>query len=879
MKRFLMMALAGLVALPNGTRAQDAVRPAYLLDHGWRFHQGDLDRLPIAAAEEGGVWQDVSLPHSWNRIGEYQLKRSAETNNFQGAGWYRLSVDTPKAPPGARHILQFDGVGTVADLWMNGHYVGQHRGGYSAFRFDVTDFVHPSGSNILVVKADNSKSRPGSPTQNVLPLSGDFFPYGGLYRAVTWIVAPAVQIDLLDHAGPGVYAATISADEAQAKLRLLTRLRNLGAHTRKVTVMAQVRDGDIVKASAQSPTFRLTKWGTNAVSQELTLMQPRLWQGRKDPYLYTLHVELRAGPKVLDRVDQPIGIRTMRFDPDQGFFLNGQPLPLHGVSRHQDKMGEGAALSDAEHRADMDQIAEIGANTIRFAHYQHAHKWFDLADQRGMIAWAEIPYVSIASFGDGPPDAAVVDNAQQQLTELIRQNFNHPSVAVWGIGNEVDSKVLFNRKPVQARALLDQLHRLAKQEDPLRMTAMADCCAEAPIAPPAAPETLIGATDVVGFNRYPGWYSLDARAMGTTLDRLHSKFPHIPMSVTEYGAGGALTQHSDNPMGGPINAFGRPHPEEYQSYVHEENWQDLKTRRYLWASWVWNMFDFASDFRGEGDAVDLNDKGLVTFDRKTRKDAFYFYQAHWSEAPVLHLTGRRYVDRPYSVIDIRAYSNAPDASLIVNGQDLGRQPCPEHICVWHNVALAPGANQIAVRATRYDQLLTDAMVLNGPNPRRDGVRINVGDLTGSLLSDGRRFGSDNFFAGGEAKALNATSMTALFERRAAPKQVASQHGTAVLNEGYREGQFRYQLPLENGDWTVKITSFEPEEARARTRSFSVVANGITAVSHFNPFEAAKGALIEVTRSFPVRVRQGQLTLEFVPETGPALVSAIEIERQ
>lgn len=874
-----LAALLGLamVLLPMPVPAKEAPRQTIPLQEGWSFHQGELQDAPLSSSFDDSGWRRVSLPHTWNRLGEYRTQRSEATNNYQGTGWYRLRFATPVNAARKRVLVQFDGVGTIADVWVNGVHVGRHRGGYSGFRFDVTPFLSGSGDNVLVVKADNSKPRPGSSTANVLPLSGDFFPYGGLYRGVSLVVAPAMQIDLLDHGGPGVYASVSSLDDTVAQVDVVTRLRNLGTRSYPIRAFATISDDRGVAATSASAVQRVAKSGTASIRQSLTVPNPWLWQGRADPHLYKVTVELRAGRRVIDRVEQPLGIRTMRLDPERGFFLNGKPLALHGVSRHQDMADKGAALSDEDHVRDMDLIEELGANTIRIAHYQQAQKWLELANERGMVVWAEIPYVSMATFGDGEPPAQVVENARQQLTELIRQNFNHPSVAVWGVGNEIDSLTL-GGKAVKARGLLQALHDLAKAEDPRRPTAFADCCAGSPFASHPDVEVLVGTTDAVGYNRYPGWYSPDPKALGPILDSLRQRFPRVPMSVTEYGAGGALTQHSDNPRGGAINAFGRPHPEEYQGWVHEENWRVLRDRPYLWATWVWNMFDFASDFRAEGDAIDLNDKGLVTFDRKTRKDAFYFYKANWSSAPVVHINGRRHAQRAYPAADISVYSNARDVALKVNGADAGLQPCPDRICTWRNVALSPGANRLVASATIDGVAISDEMTLQGPDPDRDGIRINAGYLTSLTLGDGRRFGSDHFFAGGEAKALNPKDITALFERRGAKDKAVTGAANPVLHEGYREGRFSYSIPMPNGRWQVRLSLFEPQESAPAKRTFSVVANGKRMLDRFDPFDAAGGSLKEVTRSFPVAVQNGRLELAFEPESGPAIVSAIEIVR-
>ena len=870
--------MLGLLFVAETASAADEPRRLVDLGQGWRFQQGGQPSDPLAPAFNDQDWKQVSLPHTWNQLGEYKTARSAATNNYQGVGWYRLRFQSPGGLDGKRAVLQFDGVGTIAEIWLNGKYVGRHDGAYSRFRFDVSSFLAAQGDNVLVVKADNSKPKAGSSTANVLPIAGDFFPYGGIYRGVSLIVAEPTHIDLLDHGGPGVYASVASVSDKSAAIDVLTKLRNDAGKARDIKVVATIRDDKGVEVASVSAPAKLDAANGGSVRQTLTVPNPRLWQGRADPYLYKVVVELRAGTKILDRVEQPLGIRTFRMDPDKGFFLNGKSVPLHGVSRHQDRLGKGWALSDADHVEDMDLIQEVGANTIRFAHYQHAPKWFELADQRGMIVWAEIPYVSAASFTGTTPTPEIVDNARQQLLELIRQNYNHPSVVTWGVGNEIDSYSIFTRKPVKARDLLRNLHDLAKQEDPTRPTTFADCCTDSPFGGPADAEQLVGVTDLAGFNRYAGWYSHMPKDLATILDALHTRFPTMPMSVSEFGAGGALTQHSDNALGGKINAFGRPHPEEYQSWVHEESWRVLNARPYLWASWLWNMFDFASDFRVEGDAIDLNDKGLVTYDRKTRKDAFYFYKANWSSEPVVHINGRRYVNRAYPVMDVRVYSNAETASLKVGDTDLGMRPCPERVCVWQNVPLKPGTNSLVASAVFDGKPVADEIVLNGPDPIAIGVRINSGDLTEQTMDGGLQFGSDHFFVGGEAKVLNPKDVTAFFATGQKTKVVTGAR-IAALHDGYREGSFTYDVPLPDGHWQVTLHFVEPSATAAGQRNFAVFANKKRLLSAFDPFAVAGGALKAVERSFPVTVKGGRLTLAFEPGTGPAIVSAIEITRK
>ncbi|MBS0255747.1 MAG: beta-galactosidase [Proteobacteria bacterium] len=840
------------------------------LGEGWRFQFGDAPGAATPAFDDSH-WPAVSLPHSWNRLGAYAEKRDPASDNRQGVGWYRLDYAAPAAPKGTRFWLDFAAVGSLAEVWVNGVSVCTHKGAFSRFRCDVTAQWHVGAHNRIAVRADNSRPAPGSSTQDVIPLGGDFFIHGGLYRGVSLISAAPVHIDLADHGGPGVYLATTRLTDQEAEVAVRTRIANQGKDAaRGVEALVEVADaaGQVV-ATRRQPLAAAP--GTSEITTSLALASPHRWNGRADPYLYRVTVTLRRGSQVLDSVSQPLGLRDIRIDADRGLFLNGQHLPLHGVSRHQDKLGKGWALSDADHDEDMALIAELGANTVRMAHYQHADRWVELADRYGMVAWAEIPFVNAASFGGDEGTPALHANAREQLTELVRQYGNHPSVAMWSVGNEIDIGALFARgAPPRSRALLAELNGLAHQLDPSRPTTFADCCEEDnPIPGGAKTELLAGTTDLAGYNRYFGWYYGVPAQLGTRLDHFHAIHPGLPLSVSEYGAGGAFSQHSDNPEGGPVNPFGRPHPEEYQSWYHEQSWKELAARPYLHAAWIWNMFDFVSDLREEGETVDLNDKGLVSADRKEKKDAFWFYKAQWSDQGVLHLTGKRYRDRAYPVIEVRAYANADRARLALNGADLGEVACPGRVCVWPRVALAAGANHAVVTASRGGVTLSDSADWTGPDPRA-GLRIDSGALSGHG-NGAVRFGSDTFFSGGKARLLNITG----FGRgpRPAPKVVAGA-ADPTLFETWREGAFAYDLPLQAGNWRVTVRSFEPDAARAQPRDFAIHANGAMAVEHFDPARAAGGAMRAASVSFPVRLAGAGLRLEF---TDAAVVAAVEVE--
>ncbi|RSV40842.1 DUF4982 domain-containing protein [Sphingomonas sp. ABOLE] len=875
----LLLSSAAIVApacaQPQSTRQTTAEPRATIdLSTGWRFHFGDADAGPAAPGFDDAAWQPVSVPHTWNKVGTYAVTRAADADMRQGLGWYRRSLTVPAALNGRRLFLEFDGVSKIADVWVNGTHVGRHAGAFARFRIDVTGALKP-GANSLAVRADNSASAPGSSTEHVIPLGGDFFVQGGIYRGVRLVAVEDAHIDLADHGGPGVYLHTPKVSAERAEVAAKTLLRNLGTRARTLTLTTTIQDATGKPVATDRVPAALAPGQALAVERGLTLASPHLWQGRADPYLYRVVSELRDGARVIDRQVQPLGIRSFAFDPNRGLILNGKPTPLHGVSRHQDVGGKGWALTPEDHARDMALALELGANTIRHAHYQHAQEWTDEADKAGMVVWAELPFVHEANVEPSlPPAPETIANAEEQLRELIHQNYNHPSILLWSVGNEADIGAAIDAmrkgsgRPAQSRAMLERLDKLARAEDPSRPTVYADCCEDTPsiLSMQGAP-SLNGVTQVMGLNRYYGWYYGDLDGVGPALDALHAKHPALPIGLSEWGAGGAMTQHSDNPRGGPVAAYGRPQPEEYQSLAIEENWKQIRARPWLAASWLWNLFDFATTMRNEGDATDINTKGLVSYDRKMRKDAFYFIQASWSDAPVLHLNGGRYVDRAYAVTDVRGYSNADRVSLSVNGKPVGEVACPDRICVWPGVALAPGANHLVATATIGGKQVSDALDWTAPDPRK-GVFIDSGALVGGTMG-GDRYGSDDFFRGGTAKVLAGPSPFA------PPPKIGGTDSPALFGS-YREGKFGYEIPLPDGSWTVTIASFEPDAAKGAARSFAVLADGKRVIDSLSPMQAAGGANKAVTRSFQVKSSGGRLTLAFEPVGGDAVVAGIAI---
>lgn len=835
----------------------------------WKFKLEALDDTASAIQFDDRDWTSITVPHTWNRLGAYGTERPADTNRTQGIGWYRLHVLAPVAKVNQRQYLDFGAVSAIADVWVNGAYIGQHKGGFSRFRFDVTESWKPGQDNVIAVRADNSKPSSKSSTADVLPLAGDFFIYGGVYREVSLISTENISFDLLDFGGPGVYARTLSVRPNGAEIEVTTRLANAAPPGAPVLLTISIKDSKGRRVAVKQETLKLAT-GKTGQSWTLSVANPHLWNGVDAPYLYTVEATLSRAGRVVDHVVQPLGIRTFAFDADKGFTLNGKNLQLHGVSRHQDRAEKGWALSSEDQNDDMALIKEMGANTVRMAHYEHADEWVSAADRQGMITWAEVPFVTAASFDGSEGTSALFDNATQQLRELIHQDYNHPSIVTWSIGNEVDAAGLYLTagKPVHPLSLLQHLNEVAKAEDPSRATVFADCCEDSPFKMKDQ-QALAGTADLIGYNRYYGWYYGKMQDLGTELDKLHQKHPNLPMSLSEYGAGGALSQHTDNPLGAAITPTGRVQPEEYESLFHEESWNQLKDRKYLFATWIWNMFDFPSDMRNEGDSVDLNSKGLVAFDHKTRKDAFWFYKANWSAQPVVHITQKTYVDRPYPLISVKAYSNGAHVHLTMDGHEYGETKCPTGVCSWENVKLKPGPNRLVVTADYKGQAVSDQATWNGPAVS-SGFKIKTGTLLGRSAS-GQLFGSDNYFTGGQTFFFGSGAFD--------PKKGTSLVGgdTPALTDTWREGvAFSYHIPVPTGQYVVKLHTFDPGKGTTDNAIVTVMANGKPVLEPYNVKNDAGGTLKAIIKTFEIAIGDAGLQLDFAGSGGPAVVSAIEV---
>jgi beta-galactosidase len=648
------------------------------LSDGWRFLRADAPGAEGVTFDDR-AWTRVSVPHTWNG----KDGQDGGDDYYRGIGWYRRRQAIPASEIGRQLYIEFDGANTETTLFVNGHEVGHHAGGYARFRFDVTSLVKVGGANVIAVKVSNA------PNANVPPRTADYTFFGGLYRDARLVSVDAVHLDMDRFGSSGVLAFPTAVTKLSAAVSVRASVSNADPAPRDADVEVSLLAADGKTVGKASAHLSIPPKGTHEATLPLQVASPHLWDGVRDPYLYALKVEVRAGGRMVDALTEPLGLRFFAFDAATGFSLNGAPLNLHGVNRHQDRQDKGWALTPRDHDQDMALIREVGANAVRLAHYQHSQYFYDLCDRYGLIVWAEIPVVNSAAAGP------FVDNAKQQLAELIRQSGNHPSIVTWGVANELQND---KSDPGTIVPLVSALHALARQEDPSRPTSLATFY--------DATDPSAAITDLVGFNRYEGWYVNTIEAFAPGVDVTRARRPQLRMAISEYGAGAGVTIHSAAPTK-------MDHSEEYQALFHEAYWQALAGRPFVWGSFVWNMFDFASDGRKEGEHPGRNDKGLCTYDRKIRKDAFYWFKANWSQEGFVHVTARRFSPRPPGAYDVKVYSNAATVGLRVNGKVLTEQSAPNHLFVWPGVAFKPGANVIEASASAGGRALRDRVTVVG----------------------------------------------------------------------------------------------------------------------------------------------------------------------
>jgi beta-galactosidase len=660
-----------------------AKRTCIDLAKDWKFIKQDVD-----SAAPTGNWDAVTVPHTWNNLDAQMGVRGNPTvagGYFRGACWYERSLDVPAAWQGKRVFIRFEAASIVAHVYLNGESVGEHRGAFTAFCFELTSHLKFGQANELRVRVDNSNQ------PDVPPLSGDFNMDGGIYRPVKIIVTDEVCITPLDFASPGIYETIKSLDDQHASVEIKSLISNGETTGQSPQVETIIKDASGTVIAQHTQTQTIAAGQTVPATEVLDISNPHRWNARKDPYLYSVTVRVHRGNDVVGEVVQPLGLRTVAITQAQGFLLNGNPYPIHGVSRHQDRRDEGWALSAEDHQQDADLILGMGVTAVRNTHYPQSGTWHDLADRSGLLMWDEVSLVR--TINDTP---AFTAGSELEAREMILQLYNHPSIAFWGLFNE-----LGNLPTPPPDTMLKNLKSLIKELDPSRV--------------------IVAATDHMNksynlipdwpcYNIYPGWYGPAAPGPDDTINQF-SKEIGRRTALSEYGAGGNPFQHQEGPIkwvGSRTMASGPLHPEEYQAAVHEVDYAQIVANPNLWGSFIWTMFDFASTQKNEGGTVGINDKGMVTQDRAVKKDVYFFYQANWSEEPMIYITSRRMTPRKQPTTEIKIYSNLPSVQLKVNGLEIPAvQPDKVHVFRWENVTLQPGDNQIEAIGTTRGKTLSD----------------------------------------------------------------------------------------------------------------------------------------------------------------------------
>ncbi len=684
----LLLAPFSLSAAVESTLIPNDFLSVEPINRGWSFSN-----------ERSGGEVAVDLPHTWNNKdgqdggGDYLRTESSYTKRFEWREEYR----------NRRVYVEFMGVNSQCEVSLNGVLLGRHRGGYTAFRYDMSDHLL-RGENELVVKVDNRHN------EAIAPLTGDFTFFGGIYRSVNIVVANPIHIDLMDSGSSGLYLTTRDVTHDSATLNIRANIVNDTDKSRKVTLRATLRHGDAFEAIDQIPdpdfdavsmtygeqvgvvneVIVVPARGSVTFARDIEVDKPRLWSGREDPYRYVVDVDVLERGRVVDQRSSYVGFRYFEYS-NKGFFLNGKHYPLRGVCRHQDRRDKGNAISFSDHDEDFAFIYEIGANSLRLAHYPHSPYFYDLCDRYGIVVWAEIPFVDHVG-----KDAEFDEVTMLQLKEMIRQNYNRPSITMWGLQNEVRAEY-----DTQMRDLMTRLNDLAHSEDATRPTVQASNHGKA----------YNWSSDLFAWNSYPGWYG-EGR-MGRVMDNYIGR--EQPTGVSEYGYGASIIQHeltTKRPV--PSGVW---HPEEYQSYAHELAIADINARPETWGTYVWNMFDFAADLRREGDMRGINDKGLMTHDRGVKKDAFYLYKANWNPATTLYITSRRMNPIPFDSLPVTVYSNCDAVTLYINGKSAGRivrEDAPDCIYKWQDVALDDGRNSVTAIGEVGDQKFFETILWYRP---------------------------------------------------------------------------------------------------------------------------------------------------------------------
>jgi len=669
-------------------------------NHDWKFKKGPFPSDPVLfqVSQQSG-WQSVSIPHTWNATD----MQTYQNIFYEGEGYYKKIYIPDISLQNKRVFLRFEGVASVAEVYVNSQFAGNHKGGYSAFVVELTKLLKYGEKNELLVKVSN-ESRP-----DVIPINHTLFGvYGGIYRPVELITTENVNIAVTDYASSGVYISQKNVTRKQAEVNIKVKLENRNHEKQTVKLENLISNAKGKVVARQEFEIELLPQGRQMAEQNFIIKNPRLWQGLDDPYLYRVTTQLKLNGKLADEIVQPLGLRHFELKAGDGMYLNGIKTPMYGVCRHQDWWKLGSALTNEQHDADLAIIRELGATTIRLAHYQQSEYFYAKCDSIGLMVWAEIPFVNRVSTKEG-------ENAKQQLIELIRQNYNHPSIYVWGLHNEVYNPINYTT------ALTADLHDLAKSEDPYRYTISVNGFGN-----PGHGVNMNA--DIQGINRYFGWYERKIQDMEPWITGMEKDYPGYKIILAEYGAEANINQQRET-VGDVGDCCGpsKNYNESFATRFHEIQWGYIANHPYLLASYIWNAFDFATPVSYQGGIPARNMKGLVTFDRRVKKDPFYWYKANWSKEPVLYITQRRVVERENQQTSVTVYSNVGVPKLYVNGSEITNYKTGTTAVhyIFENIELNEGKNEIAVKAVKGGNTFEDSIFWIYSKDRKSSENIKI----------------------------------------------------------------------------------------------------------------------------------------------------------
>jgi beta-galactosidase len=867
--RPLLVVLGALTVIsatpPHLTRSATEARVRYTINDRWHYASGPIDGAEAVTFADSG-WSAVTLPHTWNLDDAF----SKPLGYRRGIGWYRKQLVLAPALRGKRIFLHFEGANQVADVFVNGQRGGRHVGGYTAFTLDVTSLVRFAGSNLIAVRVDNRHD------PNIPPLNADFTFYGGIYRDVWLIATEPVHLDLLDHGSSGVYLDTPEVSENRALVRIRGRVVNESTQRRRIEVANRIVDEQGREVARTRSLLQLAPSSTVTFRQlSPAIARPQLWSPQT-PTLYRVQTEILERGRVVDRVDNPLGFRWFRIDPQRGFYLNNRPLKLMGTNRHQDYAGYGNAVPDALHRKDVQLVRATGFNFLRLAHYPQDPAVLEETDRQGLIVWEEIPVVNMIGTSD-----AFADHAERMLIEMVRQHYNHPSILFWGYMNEV---MLVKPNPLppayaeRVVALAKRLNARIKAEDPARATVTAVSLDEIDDG-----TGLQDVPDIFGLNLYFGWYYRTLQGLGPFLDSLHARAPQRPLLVSEYGADHDERIHTLSPRAFDFST-------EHQQRFHESQFPQILERQYMLGSAVWNQFDFGSKGRHDS-KPNLNQKGLFYFDRKP-KDIASYYRARLLSEPVLHIAARDWQQRAGSqpgdeTQPVIVYSNLEQVELFVGDVSLGTSR-PENATARWAVALRPGANQLRARGSRGGATLEDVVVvhyvdraplfsavksLGAAGAQENSVReiaVNAGshyqyvDAAGTVWEADREYRPGGWgYVGGKDNLIHhrifGTNEDALFQAT-------------------RDSVQSYRFDVVDGEWEVRIGLVETRHNQPGQRILQIHVNQQPI---FTDLDMARdhGRYTAVERTVRVRATGGRgVTIELLASAGTTTISAILLSR-